>query len=293
MKKTIVTHSGNFHADDVFAVATLLLVYPEAEIVRSRDPEIISGANIVVDVGGVYDPVEYRFDHHQIGGAGKRENGIPYASFGLVWKEFGERVCGDREVMIMIDEKLASPVDALDNAVEIARPVFPGIRAYSILDYLYSFRDLSVIDEEGLYKTFMVVVNIAKDLLEREIKLNKERAEDLNKVRKIVENTPDKRIIVFGEQMMSWQKVLIPHKDVLFLVHPRKEGNWGVRAIPEVIDGFVSKKTLPQSWAGKSGQELVDASGVPEATFCHSSGFMCVAETKEGAMALARKALDA
>ena len=85
----IVTHNGHFHTDELMAVAVLLLKFPDAEVVRTRDEKIIKQADIAVDVGQIYDPASTRFDHHQPGGARKRENGIPYASFGLVWKEYG------------------------------------------------------------------------------------------------------------------------------------------------------------------------------------------------------------
>ena len=92
----IVTHSGSFHQDELFAVAALKMIYPDAEIIRTRDPKIIVSGDIVVDIGGISDPEKNRFDHHQDGGAGKRHNGMPYASFGLVWKKFGRQICGGR-----------------------------------------------------------------------------------------------------------------------------------------------------------------------------------------------------
>ena len=49
----IVTHDGKFHADDVFAVATLLLVFPGATVTRTRDEGLIKGADAAVDVGGI------------------------------------------------------------------------------------------------------------------------------------------------------------------------------------------------------------------------------------------------
>ena len=56
-RKTIVTHSGAFHADDVFAVATLDLTYDgKVKFMRSREPEDLAKADIVLDVGAVYDP---------------------------------------------------------------------------------------------------------------------------------------------------------------------------------------------------------------------------------------------
>jgi uncharacterized UPF0160 family protein len=119
-KTKIVTHSSKFHTDDIFAVATLILVLGEEniEVVRSRDPEVIKTGDYVVDVGGEYNLDTKRFDHHQKGGAGQRENGIPYASFGLVWKHFGTQVSGSEEVMKRIDQQLVQPVDAGDNGGE-------------------------------------------------------------------------------------------------------------------------------------------------------------------------------
>jgi uncharacterized UPF0160 family protein len=81
--KIIATHNGNFHADDVFSVAALKSILPAFKLIRTRDAELINKADIVIDVGGEYDPEAGRFDHHQRGGAGERENGIPYSSFGF------------------------------------------------------------------------------------------------------------------------------------------------------------------------------------------------------------------
>ena len=74
----IITHSGSFHSDDIFAVATLQLHFgvENVEVIRTRDEEIIASGDIVVDVGGVYDAEKQRFDHHQ-NGAPVRDNGIP------------------------------------------------------------------------------------------------------------------------------------------------------------------------------------------------------------------------
>jgi len=88
----VATHPGNFHADDVFAVAVLELVHGSLEVVRTRDADAQAAADVRVDVGGRHDPASGDFDHHQKGGAGERENGIRYASFGLVWREYGERL---------------------------------------------------------------------------------------------------------------------------------------------------------------------------------------------------------
>lgn len=65
----IGTHSGVFHCDDALACFMLKCLprYNEAQIIRSRDESILKDCDVVVDVGGVYDPVAQRFDHHQRG----------------------------------------------------------------------------------------------------------------------------------------------------------------------------------------------------------------------------------
>ncbi|MCW9030371.1 MAG: MYG1 family protein, partial [Gammaproteobacteria bacterium] len=113
--KTIVTHDGNFHADDVFSIAALKCIFPSFNLIRTRDSEIIARADIVVDVGGEYDAESDRFDHHQRGGAGERENGIPYSSFGLIWQKYGLEICqGIQDVANAVDAGLVSTIDAID-----------------------------------------------------------------------------------------------------------------------------------------------------------------------------------
>lgn len=65
--KVIGTHDGKFHCDEVLACAMLKLLpeYKDAIVKRSRDPVILDSCDIVVDVGGVFDPTIHRYDHHQ------------------------------------------------------------------------------------------------------------------------------------------------------------------------------------------------------------------------------------
>lgn len=287
----IVTHSGSFHTDDVFAVATLLLVYPDAEVVRSRDKEVVDSADIVVDVGLEYDPKRMRFDHHQLGGAGIRGNGIPYASFGLVWKEFGESLAGV-EASALIEEKLVMPIDAPDNGVATYEQIFENVRPYTIVDFIYSyFFNGNIKGEEHVYETFMTVVGVAKELLGREISKSKERVEGMKKVREIIDTLTDKRIIVL-ESDLPWEPVLVPIPEAIYVVYPRREGNWGVKGVPSVIKGFERKKLLPESWAGKELEELRKETGVSDAMFCHRNRFIAAATSKEGAIKLAEIAVN-
>jgi uncharacterized UPF0160 family protein len=39
--------------------------FADCNIVRSRDPAALDDCDVVIDVGGVYEPERSRFDHHQ------------------------------------------------------------------------------------------------------------------------------------------------------------------------------------------------------------------------------------
>ena len=65
--KTIGTHNGTFHCDEALACYMLKLLpeYIDAKIIRTRDPEQLKSCDVVVDVGGIYNPSMHRYDHHQ------------------------------------------------------------------------------------------------------------------------------------------------------------------------------------------------------------------------------------
>lgn len=67
MAPYIGTHDGTFHCDDVTACFMLktLEKFKNHEIVRTRNPELLSKAEIVVDVGRELDIEKLRLDHHQ------------------------------------------------------------------------------------------------------------------------------------------------------------------------------------------------------------------------------------
>lgn len=291
----IVTHNGGFHTDDVFAVATVMLSLGDkenVEIIRTRDKSVFETADFLIDVGGEYEPQKGRFDHHQPGGAGKRDNGIPYASFGLVWKEYGVGISSSQYIADEIERKLVMYVDAVDNGMTIDTPTIEGVRAYTISDYLYSYWMSEQISEEEVDKIFMQELELAKDLLRREIAKAKYIETEGKQVEEIYEHTEDKRLIVLDKHL-AWGRVLVDKPEPLIVVYPSINGSWSAKAVRKNLDGFESRIMFPESWAGKKDEELVELSGVKGAKFCHLGRFLVTADTKEDAMALAEIALNA
>jgi uncharacterized UPF0160 family protein len=287
-KKICVTHNSTFHADDLFATATLsILNKGNIKVIRTRDLKIIKNADYVYDVGGIYDSSINRFDHHQKGGAGIRKNGIPYASFGLVWKTYGEEICGSKEVSDKIEEKLVESIDANDNGINLF-DLKGEVPPYTIQDLLFCFRP-SWKEEPGYDKVFMELVPIAVKIISREIIRTRDEFEANNIVNKAYEESKDKRIIVLDGHY-PWGDVLDQYKEVLYVVSV-KSGLWRVEAVRKEKYNFETRKPFPEIWAGKRDRELVEVTGVSDATFCHNGRFLAVALSKEGAIELARKAL--
>ena len=63
----LITHSGGFHADELLSSAVLTHLFPNAQLIRSRDPILVTPAadKIIYDVGGAYNADTQIFDHHQ------------------------------------------------------------------------------------------------------------------------------------------------------------------------------------------------------------------------------------
>lgn len=286
---TLITHDGKFHADDVFAVAALLLVEKDTQVIRTRDVRAILGGDIIVDVGGVYDEQKGRFDHHQIGGAGKRENGVPYAAFGLIWKKFGEKLCGSALVARRVEETLVIPIDANDNGIDLSAQKFAHSSPYEISDAIRSFNSTWQEKEILLNKHFTETVAFAKRIIEREIKRSEAAVISQKEVESSYREASDKRIIVLNEDY-SWKDALARFREPLFVVHPQN-GTWRLYAVRDNPHLFANRKDLPHAWAGLRDAELAKVTGVPDAIFAHRNRFMAVARSKEGAIALAQRAL--
>ncbi|MCX6701985.1 MAG: MYG1 family protein [Candidatus Zambryskibacteria bacterium] len=293
-KITIVTHNGHFHADEIFAVATLLLILGEKDdvaVVRTRDMEIIESGDYVVDVGGIYDESKNYFDHHQIGGSGIRSNTIPYASFGLVWKKYGEKLSGSSEVAQKIDQILIQWIDATDNGIQIIETKIPGIYPYDIGLFFNSFTPNWNDSESDTDDIFMQLVSLAKTILIKEISKRKNLLEVRSIVKEIYNNTGDKRLIVFDRFYPS-QEILSEYPEPLFTVSPRDYGDWEIKAVRSDKHSFKNRKDLPLSWASKTGEELEKVTGVSGSMFCHKGRFIATAKTKEAILKMAEIALN-
>ena len=285
--KTIVTHNGNFHADDVFSVAALKSIFSSFTLIRTRDLEIIAKADIVIDVGGEYDAETGRFDHHQRGGAGERENGIPYSSFGLIWQKYGLDICqGNQDVANALDAGLVSSIDAIDCGH--VKGVPEGIS----LSQTISMFNPTWQEDSHFDSCFDEAVNFASRVLTRFIAAANGGISAKTIVANAIDNAQDPRVIVL-EKYTPWKTTVhaISNK-ALYMIYPSGTGQWRIQTVPVEPGSFEDRKPLPKEWAGLSDAALQDKTGIDDAMFCHNGLFIAGAETFEGTMKMAVIALQ-
>lgn len=288
----VATHPGHFHADDAFAVATLGLALGPFELVRTRDRSLLGTADLRVDVGGASDPATGDFDHHQKGGAGERENGIRYASFGLVWKEHGARLAGGEEAARAIDERLVQGVDANDTGQTISKGLVGDIRPMTVSGLIAAMNPAwdEELDREQEDARFGQAVAFAREVLVRELAGSAAYHRARQLVQDAIGRAADPRVIELDRNMPWREAVVTQAPEALFVVYPKSDG-WGLQAVPKELGQFANRRDLPEAWAGLSDEALAAVTGVEDARFAHTSRFYAAAGSREGILALVGQAL--
>jgi uncharacterized UPF0160 family protein len=306
----IATHSGKFHADDVWGVIVLSLMFPAAELVRTRDPDLIAGADFAVDVGGAWDPQAGRFDHHQKGFAGARQTGVVYASAGLVWKAYGGRCVAliaqthagrtldartAQDIAHAIDSDLVQYLDMADTGAARNAPGSYGLSA------VISGFNPNWLDEQGLdgqaaealrLGQFRRAMEVMREVLVNQVKYRVGAMLAVEQIRH-AERLEDGTILFLENGALPWSSIVRNEMPkVLFVIsYSAADDRYMLHTVPAAADSFRARKDLPIAWAGLQGAELAAATGVPDAMFCHNGVFIAAARSFDGTLAMARLAL--
>ncbi len=307
----IATHSGKFHADDVWAVTVLDLVFPGCTLIRTRDAEQIRAADFAVDVGGIWDPEAGRFDHHQKGFSGARQSGVLYASAGLVWRTYGgrcvsllaQRHCGvtlaDSDAQHMawgIDADLVQYLDMSDTGTARNAPGGYGLSAVVSgfnPGWLDEQQAGSVEAAEAMrLRQFRRAMEFIADVLVNQVKYRVGSLLALERIRK-APALEDGRLLYLDNAALPWTSVVRNEMPkVLFVIsYGITDGRYMLHTVPAATDTFEARADLPQAWAGLQGPELAAVTGVADAVFCHNNLFIAAAKSYEGALTMARQAL--
>lgn len=288
------THSGTFHADDVLAAAAMRLANPAVTILRSRNMDQLNAADILFDVGRVFDSATCRFDHHQLEYKEARENGIPYSSFGLVWRELGASLCDSAAAANRVDNALVQGVDAVDCGVTLSKEILP-VKLMSISAVLGSFNTgwQDVTPPEAINDAFEQAVNVAKVVLQNAIR----DANGFEKAKAIVEQgefLEGGRLLIL-DHGVPWKETILESRkydQLLYVVFPDAQHKWHVSCVPDKAGGYTNRKSLPAAWAGLDGEELDKVTGIKGCVFCHRARFVGGHTTKQGAIEMVKLALQ-
>lgn len=291
--QTMAVHSMTFHADDVFAAMLIRAIYPNIQVIRTRDQDIIESCDIVADVGLIYDPENLRFDHHQEGRAGARENGILFSAFGLIWKHWGLEVCkGDKDLFGHIDKKLVQPIDAADNGQSLyEKQLFEGVDEIGINSVFTKILRPITSHGETFDEQFIQAMDIAELLFSRFLAISSDLFDERKDILDKYEAQDDDRYLIDTD----FRPVLAFIEDMpnlLYYVYPydKQKGTWCIKCAQD--SKFINRKGLPKEWAGKSGKGLEEVSGIKGMQFCHNNLFICGADSKEAILEALQAALD-
>jgi len=290
---TIGTHNGFFHADDCLAVAALTMIYPRHKMIRSRDKQILSTCDFLVDVGGIYDEESNRFDHHFSNGPAYND-GLLMSSFGLVWQKFGDQICGLREIKENIKSSLVRPVDAADNGVAIhcRQRGAPEVNMLSLSAVLAVMNPGSIDQADDV---FLEQVIWCRRLIGRFIDNSRQRIESREMVRHAFAYA-EKKNTNFMElpRSMKWEEALYSldrtHK-IYFVVFPHNN-QWYLRCVSRTPHSYTPRKRLPAEWAGLRDDEFSRVLGISDGVFCHHAAFVCAAKSRQSILKVAEMALS-
>lgn len=322
---TVAVHDGLFHADEVFAIALLEILY-DVKIVRSRDETRVAAADMRVDVGGRYDPDTLDFDHHQAGfnERHKSPNWFRYdegplrSGFGLVFLHYGREAISKlvpeaetkdvREIFELLDKSLVAAIDCNDNGESDKF----GAKGFSysnnnISKFISLLNPSGIPDKSEQMTAFYTARNIASMYLDKEIKNTANMVLSAKKFDALAMDLKDEVLVLDEYMPYGYAYNKCPHANkVEMIVFPSMGGNW-MCITPKYYynkDKNMYPATLrngrpreykhqaPENICGLRDQELAKITRVKDAVFVHRSGHLGAAKTKKGAIKLARYFID-
>lgn len=301
----LVTHDGKFHLDEVLATAVLLKIYPDAEIIRTRNRDVIEGGDIVYDVGRVCDPGANRFDHHHASfeETFSPRHRIKLSSSGLVYKYYGREFLrkygmddgedGFQRVFEEVYDRYFLSADAIDNGYEVFGEIAP--RSLSHVVASFNFLDFSSGCADVQNRRFLDAVRlVATDLDNFMNTVVNEWAPNYRFLEEEIKKLEGDILCVERHCFVD----IIPeieqkyNKDVKFVLN-MAGASVNILAVPRRRNSFESKVPLKREWRGLSGRALETASSIEGCNFVHTKGFVGSNKTVEGAMEMCMVSIDA
>jgi uncharacterized UPF0160 family protein len=275
--RSVGTHDGTFHADEVTACAFLVLfdIVDRNKIIRTRNHESLERCEYVCDVGGIYDPSRKLFDHHQ------HEYEGNLSSAGMVLLYLKDSNIINRHAYDFFNHSLILGVDAHDNGRD---PQIPGLCTYShiISNFMPIPHDAEpAVQDQAFFEALGFVSAHLQRLWQRYLYINSCR-------QNVIEAMARDKICLMFDKSIPWMDTFFELEGVKhtaqFVIMPSGQ-HWKLRGIPPNADQKMQVRyPLPMEWAGLLDKELQNVSGIPGAIFCHKGRFISVWETRDDAL---------
>ncbi len=278
MPTTVATHSGPFHADDVLAWALIRTFFDaDAALIRTRDQALIETADVVVDVGSLYEPASLRFDHHQ------QEYTGPLSSAGMVlqWLESAEHITP--ALAAELNSQMVSYVDDVDNG---RRMPDAGVPCFALMVSAYNQGCHTLAEFDAAFRR---AGEAAAGMVAGIVAAHRERLTNAATVLAAMDAAQEAgQNVIFMDRYYSWKDIYFDNggaeHSTEYVLHPGIDGRWRAVGIPPVRGSFAQKRPFPEAWAGLRDEELSAVAGVEGALFCHKNRFIAVFTTREGAL---------
>lgn len=267
----IVTHGRHWHADEVLAIALIAITknvsLSELNVVRTIDEQLVQEKLLdrdtyVLDIGMKHEPHLLNFDHHHADFKLTNMYDNKLSTFGLMLEHFkGYYPFQDYKPLY----EFANRIDCQDN----------GIQAFPECFWISNMNSLGDFDK---------VLRMAYDWLSALFVDYRQYAQQ----NKDIQDSVSKAVngIVFSQKPLPIDERLNQYSNLMLTVSFREhDKTYGIRSLNEGSEvDFSMRCPAPEAWRGLRGEELQKASGLPGLIFCHSTGFLTVADTAEHAM---------
>lgn len=303
----IGTHSGIFHCDEVTVIMLLMLLarFKNATIRRTRDQALLEECDIVVDVGGVYDPTRLRFDHHQRGCTESWYKPsfwdwfyprVMLSSAGMVWRHFGKEIIHELHPDLTEDQTRRIWERIYRNWIRVIDEQDTTGKKWNGPSLMHAISHLNPsgsVDDSKRDVCFQMAIIHARDAFLPYITKEIEYEQSQEKAVDIVQTAPrhlDGLIIEMSSEHMSTLFGRVK-KLPYYLIFKSKD-TWMVRAVPVKPGSHKSRLSLPKAWRGVRDATLDKIVDIDGCVFAHLNGFLGGHKTKEGAIEMAKRAYD-
>mgnify|MGYP002741093226 CR=1 FL=1 len=271
----LVTHSAPHQTDEVFVIAILSFL-GEVRVLRTDDVEVFVNAARLRREIRIYNTRD---------------------KYGLSASE----IWNTKALEILL--KFECPIELVKEAILIVKnELLSGIQDHGNKDMSVS----TMIDllnpnwdeEQDVDGAFLKAVKFAQEILSRKIKRTVATLKAKSRISELIELCSGGVLVmpefIGGNWIVNVLSDSNPKAaDFYYGVFPGLNKEWVVQAIPPTLNRMRDKKKpFPKAWCGLSGQELVKATGIETAIFCHPNGFIASAKTKEDAIRMANLAIN-